>query len=210
MRPLWTVLLVVQCGCAADPKDALVAYAAALRANDAQQVWLLSDASFRRAHDPEQVAAYLRAHPEEVGRLLRALDGAQGTHATIELGDGGRLSMVMESGGWRVRDGGLVPFDADTPEAALVAFFRGVESGRLGEVRAVMPDEFAARFAQDEALRAHLSSLAARIEAARSALTPIRAQMAEIDGDRAWIRYGRGKKAELVRQQDRWRVVDLE
>jgi hypothetical protein len=197
-------------GCAGDPQRTIDAYAEALRTKDAEQVWLLSDTAFRRAHDRAEVEAILRDRPDEVERLLRAIEAAGALRATIELEGGGRLTLVKEEGGWRVSHGGLEPSSAETPEAALRTFFRAAESRRLDVLRTVMPEAFVAGFADDAALDAHLSAVKPRIEAAQKALPAIRPNMAQIEGDRAFIAYGAGKKVELVREGDRWRVVDLE
>jgi hypothetical protein len=205
-----TLLLATMLGCAGDPRDALDAYARALRDRDAEQLWLLSDAAYRRAHDRSAVEAHLRSHPDEADRLLRAIEDAGAMRATIELGGGERLVLVKEVEGWRVSFGGIEPFSADTPERALSTFFRAARTRRLDALRRVMPEATLAGFAEDAALDAHLSSLADRIEAAQKELGPIRPDMAQIEADRAWIKYGAEKRVELVREGDRWRVVDLE
>lgn len=204
------LMLAALAGCASDPKEALDAYVQALRARDAERLWLLSDDAFRRTHDREALEAHLREHPEEAEQLVRAIEGAGAVRATVELADGRRLHLVREGGAWRVAFGGLEPFSAETPEAALWTFFRAAESGRLDALRTVIPEALLASFADDAALSAHLSAVRPRIDAAKQALPRIRPNMAQIEGNRAWIGYGPGKRVELLREGDRWRVVDLE
>jgi hypothetical protein len=207
MRALIAITL---CSCASDPKSAIDAYAEALRAKDAEQIWLLSDEAFRAAHDRAAVEAFLEQHPEEVERILRAIEGADQMRASIELEGGGRLLLSKQGVGWRISHGGVEPFSAATPESALSTFFRAARARRFDAIRTVMPDASLAGFAEDAALDAHLSRMQDRIDSAQKELSPIRPNMAQIEGDRAWIAYGPGKKVELVREADRWRVVDLE
>ncbi len=204
--------LLMWVGCAGPgPESALQAYTQALQDEDATEVHRLSDTSSQRAYSVLDTQDRLQKAQPELQALSAALARADlQLYAEAQLPNGRRLKLVQESGAWRIAEGGLRFAQYDTPEAALETLVRAVGSGRLFEVRAVMPEAFGARYSNDAKLRAHLAAIAPRIEAACKALGPVNPGQATVTGNRAELRYGTGRSVRFVREGSRWRVLDVE
>ncbi|MCB9648001.1 MAG: hypothetical protein H6730_15530 [Deltaproteobacteria bacterium] len=204
-RGLYALALVACAGCAgAQPEDTLAAYRDALQARDAARVHALSDPASQAELSPEALAERMAAAPPGPLAEVARVD------ALITLTDGRRVRLVRVPAGWRVAEGGLSLAAYDTPEAALRTLLAAAEAGRLDEVRRAMPEAFQARYASDEVLSAHLEAQAPRLAAVRAALGPLSPGRARIQGDRASIDYGEGRSVTLVREGERWRVLDVE
>lgn len=205
------LLFVFLAGCTHQgPEATLAAYAQALRDGDVDRIRALSDSAYRAAHDRAELERFVAEHPDLVRHLAGNLESAGEVRAEVRLPDEERLILVREDGAWRVAFGGLEPFRADSPEASVLTFFRAVAAGRLAAIRAVMPAEAALSHADDAALLSHLDAMKPRIDAARAGLGPVVPGRAQIEDDRARLPYGEGRAVELVREEGRWKIVDLE
>src|SRR5205085_8324563 len=90
--------------------------------------------------------------------------------AEISLEGGRRLRLVLEKGGWRIREGGFEPARFDTPELALQSFFAAAMASRWPIVRRAIPKRYADALITDEALQEHVAEMKPRIERAKSAV----------------------------------------
>lgn len=207
----YVLLVLVLTGCARQgPEATLEAYAEAVRNEDVEEIRALSDASFRAANDAAKLETFLAEHPDVARRLADRLESPKEIRAEVRLSGDERLVLVRENGAWRVAFGGVEPLRTDTPEAAVTTFFQAVAARRLDAVRAVIPAAVAPSYAEDAALLSHLDAMKARIDAARAGLGAVVPGRARIDGDRARLAYGEGRAVDLVREDGRWKIVDLE
>lgn len=199
-------------GCAGpSPQDALSAYAGALAEGDAQALHQGSDAATRAAHEPGEMKDALRRAPADNEALAQQLREAELTlYAEARLKDGRVVRLVREPAGWKVAAGGLALARYDSPEAALETLVRAVRAGSMQEVRGAMPSAFSARYADDQTLAAYLHTVKARLEGAWQALSPLVPGRAEVNEDRAVLRYGSGRSVRFVREGPAWRVLDVE
>lgn len=201
-------LVVGGCG-HSGPREVLRDYRQAVARGEVRRVRELSDAHFREAHDVPALEKQLRKNPRLFSEAAERLDGATRLEVVALTENGERIRLVEEDGRWRVAEGGLLMPSLETPEAAARTFFFAA-TGHLGLLRRCLTDEAAARFPSDYLLGKHLHDQRDRIFAARDELGPIVDGMATVDGDRASIAYGDGKAMELVLEEGRWRVVDVE
>jgi hypothetical protein len=196
------------------PGRLLAAYRAALLSGDADQAYRLHDAAFRASHDP---AVFRARWDQEVAerRAWAALLERPGEGVELDLGQGRRLVLRKDGGAWHIAEGGVAAAAARETEPAAPAwvlgeFLRAASERDLTRIRPLMPEAAQARW-DDRGLGARLAEMEPRIAEARrrlSAATP--APEAVIEGDRAFVRYGKGRAARLVREAGRWRVVDVE
>jgi hypothetical protein len=200
--------LAVLAGCAETPRSALSDYRAALAQRDAKAIWERSSAARRAEVSPEDLAAVLGA--PETAALVAELAEPQVEKAELILASGRKVVLVREAGRWRIAEGGADRLVAATPVGAVLGFFAAVAANDLPAIRSRIPNAAAARFTDDAALVAHLERIKPRIEAAKNELAPLGAKQAWIEGDRAEIAYGSSKAVRLVREDGRWRIVDLE
>lgn len=208
LRAARLLLALAAAGCAAPgPTETLDAYRRALESGDAEAAHALESARRRGLRDGAALRRAL-ATPRAAG-LIEALRDAAATGVTAELRlpSGARVGLVLEPEGWRVDRGGLDPDDASTPEAALRLLLRAVDDEDWGAVRSLIPAAFAARLADDAALRLHLEAVAPRIDSARGGLEGARWT---IEADRAEAEWGDGRLARMVREGEQWKVLDLE
>ncbi len=202
------LLLACAGGCATSgPTETLDAYRRALESEDAASAHALESAR-RRGQRDEAALRRALATPRAAGLIdaLQAGDAAQVT-AQIALPSGARVQLVLEPEGWRIDRGGLDPDDASTPEAALRLLLRAVDDEDWVGVRALIPAAFAARLADDAALRLHLEAVAPRIDSARGGLEGARWT---VEADRAEAEWDDGRLARMVREGEQWKVLDLE
>ncbi len=209
-------LLLVLGGCVNQgpvAEDALKNYRRALVARDSSAIWELSDKHLQAQQDKAQFQRFLKKNPrlfEEAQTSLPELSIASLKHyAELTFEDGRKLRLVKETEGWKVAEGGIFSPRFHTPEATLRTFFFAA-TGHLGLLRKVIPEEYVQKYQSDSQLGRHLYSLKARIALAEQELGAIVEGQAEVEEDSAWLRYGDGKMVTFVRQQGRWRVIDLE
>lgn len=208
---LLSLLLVTPACAAVEPAPAVRAYRAAIERRDARALWLASSDAQRLLMTEADIAAALTADAAGADALAAELGGVSAVEITeLQLASGRRVRLIREEGQWRIDEGGIDRlFDRD-PLAALSAFVRAVDRDRLERVREAIPRADRARFADDAALRAHLSALSERIAAMRAALPGLGPGAVSADGDRAEVRWGEARVARLVREDGRWRILDLE
>lgn len=207
-------VLIVGAGCVPPgPKETLDRYREALARGDVDAVWSLSDSAFRNAHAKEELRSALASDPGAFAKAEERLKGSgEGVRqsAEIALSGGDRALLVREDQEWRIAEGGFEPASFDTPEHALFAFFDAVRVGRWPVVRKAIPERHASKFGSDEVLRAHVAAMRARIERARAAVGPSPSGRAEIDGTKAVLTYGEGRRVTFEREGGVWRILDLE
>ena len=198
-------------GCAADPSPAavLAEYRAALARRDAA---VLADLHARPgAPDAAAISDWIDVHPEEAAALEAAFAEAVATEAVeLTLRSGATVRLVRAAGTWRIVSGGIEARLAATPIGALARFFSAIDAGDLARVREAIPEARQSALGDDAALLAHLAAIAPRVQTARAFLEPLAARAVVEAGDRAEIPYAPGRSVRLVRESDRWRIVDLE
>lgn len=190
-------------GCAheAGPRATARAYLDALAAGDVARAHALSTHAVRTS---TPAAALAGLPPAE-----RYHD--EGATWTLSLAGDRRLTLVREEdGAWYVDDDALHARGAEDPRGAAVAFLDAALAGDVGRARPFLPEGDALRFADDQVLRAHLEAQRGRLERARSALGDAARRAAVVDGERAQIPYDGRRAVRLVREQGRWRVLDVE
>jgi hypothetical protein len=90
------------------PAEAVVRFAAAVRAGRFDQAWELLSLPLRARYTPELLSRDFRAEPTATARLERALVAVEGVPvgegATVRypLGGGGAVVLLHEPGGWRL------------------------------------------------------------------------------------------------------------
>ena len=207
-----TILLSLGSACTtATPQQSLNSYYSALKAGNAAKLRVLSDSEFQQVHDVESLKKYLQDHAEDMKSLVELLEEAPvatSVRSTIELKSGHVVHLVLQSGKWKIRAGGIPVDRYDSPRASLSTFFRAYRDGRLSVLRDLIPKSHASRYLDDEQLEKHLDLIRNRVEAAENRL-PSKLTVVE-DGDNAQIPYGDGFLVRFIREGNIWKISDLE
>lgn len=231
---LFTVCLSACASAPSGPREALDAYASALREGRWSEAWRALSADTRRALPYDSFVQLVQAHPDAVQDAVNRLDSVETSVplvATLPLADGTEVTLRFESGAWRVDPESLNFYAQRTPRQALHSFVRALERHRWEVLLNLAPHQVRERLdrlAHEETPgpdgrpvtaaqrlerswsgpEAHgVSELLARL---RDALA--NGRMIETLGDRATMTYGPGGQsiARLVREDGLWRVEDPE
>ncbi len=198
------------------PRQVLRRYVDALAQEDAERVWELSDSVSQRSLGPDGLGRWMKKNPRLVVAAFDRSVGAlrkstmdESDESVSFLSDDAVITLVRESGSWRVALGGLLLPRFDTPEAALKTYFFAA-TGHLGLYRQLLPLAAQQEYESDYALGTLLYAQRDRIFAARDHIGSIYEGRAVRQGNRAIIAYGTNKECILVREDGRWRVSSIE
>ena len=195
------------------PKQALDAYAQALRAGQTQEAYdLLSDQA-KNSISFEAFQRMVQENPGEIQEIARALERPAGpplVTATVTTPNGETLLLVYENDEWRVDGSAIDLYSQATPKAAIFAFIRAFENKRYDVLMRFVPnakreglDEKKLKAAWEGEQQQEMERL---IQALKAAMPTARL---EVLGDRATMAYGAGGTVELLREQGVWKVEEF-
>lgn len=196
--------LAVACGGASAeaPDRAVVSFARALEAGDAEATFARLDEGARRGRSRERHAELVAANASEMAEvgddLGRAVDrGEVRTTARVRLRSGEEILLVLEDGGWRVDGGVLDAVGLATPEDTVAALRRALLRRDLLGLERVLSRQ----------TRAEWEAEVRRIVEATADPEDL---AVEIEGNRARVTTTGGGTIEMVRESGEWHVVDLQ
>lgn len=197
-----------------NPKQALDAYAQALREGRLPDAYAMLSDEAKKAIPFEAFQRMVKENPDEVNDITKALERPSGpplVTATVTAPDGQSLLLVYQDGRWRVDGSAIDLYSQATPEAAIQAFVRAFKNKRYDVLMRFVPDK------KSEGLTAAMLKKAfegeqkeemERITQALAAALPT-AHIERI-GDRATMAYGAGGTVELVREHGAWKIEELQ
>jgi hypothetical protein len=200
-------------GASAGPREALRAYALALREGRTKDAYALlsadargrlSLAEFQRmvsenGREIEDISASLLA-PAEVPRVT----------ATLTSPDGESLLLVYENDGWRVDGSALDLYSQESPEAALASFVRAFNNKRYDVLLRFVPESKREGLSAEQLEKAWEGEQRQQVEQLTQALEASLPNVrVEILGTRATVAYGAGGTVELVHELGAWRIEDF-
>lgn len=210
---LAALLLLLVTGCAhhapAGPDDTVRAFAAAVAAGRIDDAYALMSAEYRAGHTRDAFVRSLPS-PSSPNALGRLGGGHAQLRAEVELGDGERLSLVQEAGGWRFARDPLDLYPQQAPDEALRSFVRAIERKRWDVVLRFIPQKYRNTITAETLQKSwegdRRSELMAQLATVRAHLDePI-----ELVGDEARLPLAERKQAKLVREDGVWKIETLE
>jgi hypothetical protein len=121
-----------------------------------------------------------------------------------------RVSLVRESGGWRMETPPLEPYGQASPRAALRAFVRAVENRRYDVLVRLAPLRFRSSVTVEKLRDFWEGSTAAQNRAMLGELRlNLGGRIAE-DGEEAFMMYGSGRQVHFIREDGLWRIESPE
>jgi hypothetical protein len=212
MRVLLVVLALTACGPrGSGPEDTLRAFAEALRAGRYEDAHAYLDEGYRRRVSADELARHLRAHPEEVRRLVGLLSNAVETEeitATVPVAGGEALTLQRDDGDWRVEGRAIDFYDQSTPRGAVRAFVRAMERRRYDVVMRLVPEADREGMTEERMREAFEGEGREEVERLVATLRESLEAPIEVVGDRATMAYGEGATLQLVREGELWKIED--
>jgi hypothetical protein len=209
------------CGCppppqsqggAARPDAILEQYADHVSHGRLEQAYALLSSRLTHEISPEEFEQFISRHGQRTGKSLSSLasraDATPSMRATWTTPDGASISMVRESGKWKVDTGTLVPQRGFSPESAVEQLLQAIEAGDCQAVIACAPPGVRGNHAAEKLLSGcrdkldHLKETAARIRKSGAKPHPV-------SEDRAELTYHHSRKLVVIRYKSRWYVEDL-
>lgn len=200
-------------GKAQGPEDTLEAYRAALASNDYAAAYDMMSSDFRDRHSREEFVRMMKENPKEVADTAEQLGRTRESvaiHAELRYGLGERMSLVRESGGWRLVTNPIEFYSQDTPRDALRSFVRAHRLKRWDIMLRFVPNQYRERMSEDTLRRQFEGEQAEEMSERMKALE------ANIDapitdkGDEARMPYGDRHEVMFVREDGLWKLQDLD
>lgn len=215
---LTSCLLAFCLGCAAGnasagPREALRAYALALREGRTKDAYALLSVEARgrlSLSEFQRMVAENGREIEDISASLLAPAEVPRVTATLTSPDGESLLLVYEGDGWRVDGSALDLYGQETPEAALAAFVRAFNNERYDVLLRFVPESKRAGLSAEQLKQAWEGEQRQQVEqlvqALQASLPNVRV---EVLGTRATVAYGAGGTVELVHELGAWRIEDF-
>jgi hypothetical protein len=181
-----------------DPEPALVAWREAIAKNDPHAAYRLLSSALRARVSEADFALQWKAAQADLSGQQEALHAAHPVRqAAGELSDGRAWPLVHDPDRWRIAAAHPIEPGGDTPEDALRRLIAAVEARDFDAVVALLAEPL--RGTLEQALADRL----ARLKAA------LRKGAIEASGNTARVRYDPRYHLDLVRENGRWRVADI-
>jgi hypothetical protein len=216
-RSAWLAALLV-CGCvaerpAATPRDALSAYARAVRDGRLQDAYALLSEDAKKDLPYEAFSRMVGENPQAMQPLADELtrpSGVPAVTATVTTPDGNALLLVLEKGRWRIDPSAIDLYSQVEPRAAIASFVRAFDNRRYDILMRFVPDDkregldpAALRRAWEGEQKSEMRQIVGALDAALPT-----ARVEQI-GDRATMAYGAAGTVELVREHGLWKIEDI-
>jgi hypothetical protein len=194
----------------------IAAYAAALKARDAEAAYALLSAEAKRSLPFEAFKRMLDENPQEVQQIAVALSREaepQEITATITASDGETMKLVYEDGGWRADASAVDLYSQATPRQALQAFIRAFEARRYDVLMRFVPEAELSGLSQEKLKTAwegdQKMEMGALVAALKSGLPTARV---EILASRATVAYGPDGAASvlLLEEHGLWKIEEFD
>jgi hypothetical protein len=195
------------------PEEALAAFSRALREGDPEAAYALTSEGYRRRVSRADFGRWMQESPDEVralGETLARPLGPAEQEATIAVEGHDPVRLLHDPEGWRVASEVVDYYGQRTPRQALRSFVRAIEHRRWDVVLRLVPradaegmSEESVRERWEGESREEIERLAAGLRAALAAGGEI-----EERGDHAVMPWGDRYRAQLVREDGRWKIED--
>lgn len=211
-------LVVAAVGCGAprepsSPREALSAYAQALREGRTRDAYALLSTEARKSMPFDAFERMVKENPEETNAISESLarpSDAPSITATVTAQNGDTLLLRYEDGQWRIDRSAVDLYSQETPEAAITAFIRAFEHKRYDVLLRFVPD---AKREGLDAARLQASFEGEQKEEVERLTQALKAALptASVEhlGERATMSYGAGGTVELVREHGTWKIEEF-
>jgi hypothetical protein len=205
--------LVTLAACAHQPEGpaaALQEFGAALARGDARAAYALTSADFQKRTPYDAFAAGLgpnAADTKDLGRRVAEQAAHVAPRVDVQLAQGETLSLVLETGRWRIDGPAPEPWGQRTPRAALRTFVRALGERRYDIVLRLVPRRHRADLTADK-LRAYWEEHKEETKAMLARLQGALAAPIVESGDEAHMPYGPELEMVFVREDGVWRIED--
>jgi hypothetical protein len=211
---LAAALMVAACASKpSGPAATLDAYAAALRDKDYGAAYALMSASFRARYSKDEFVRMMNDSSREAAETaarLRGERGAMEVSAELRYGLGETMRLVQEGGRWRIASNPVQFYGQSTPREALRSFVRAYRLERWDVMLSFVPNSYREHMTV-ETLREQFEGSAREEHAIL--MNQIEANIdepIEDQGNEARMPYGERSEVKFVREDGKWKILDLD
>lgn len=196
-----------------DPREALRAYALALRERRTRDAYALLSNEAQSRLSPADFSRMVTENAREIDDIAAALLQPAETRritATLTSPDGHELSLVYEGEAWHVDGSALDLYSQDSPRAALESFVRAFRNERYDVLLRFVPDAKREGLSAERLERAFEGEQRDPIERLTQALeASLSTLRIEVIGERATATLGAGGTIELIHERGVWKIEDF-
>ena len=197
----------------ATPREALNAYAAALKERRLQDAYAMLSDEAKKDLPFDSFRRMVEENPEEMTEVAQELmrpSGPPEVTATVVTPDGDKLVLVYEKGQWRVDGAAIDLYSQVDPKTAVASFVRAFDNRRYDILMRFVPEDKRDGLSAAELKAAwegeQKEEIHKIVRALDSALPTARVEQL---GERATMAYGAAGTVELVREHGLWRIEDI-
>lgn len=209
-------LLLVFAACGAGrsgPEATLEAYGKALEKGEYAAAYRLMSESFRAKHSKEEFVRILKESDQEVRETAARLRGAPEAvevSAEFTYGLGDQMRLVQEDGSWRIASNPMDFYGQATPRDALRSFIRAYELERWRTMLRFVPNKYAERMTVEKMKKQFQGQKREEIAARMNMIKANLDEPITEKGNEARMRYGDRYEVSFVREDQRWKIKDID
>ncbi len=213
-RVRWLIFAaLVACTHGPGPTAVLDHYGRALKNHDYAAAYDLMSASYRGKVSKDDYIRMMRDNPREVddtATRLRSNRGSVEVSAELVYGLGDQMRLVQEDGGWRLASNPLDFYDQTTPKAALRSFIRAYRLERWDVMLRFVPDAYREKMDVGKLKAQFTGGSHDKMETLMSTLEANVDQPITEKGNDARMAYGDSFEVKFVREDNVWKIKDLD
>ncbi|MCB9555978.1 MAG: hypothetical protein H6707_07730 [Deltaproteobacteria bacterium] len=195
------------------PAETLSRFAGALKKGDLRTAYGLLSKGFRERHDYAAFSALIKSNPDEVAWLADELaNPPRETRLTAALNYGTHdtLRLQLEEGEWRIADSPLELYGQATPAQALRSFLRAATNQRYEVMLRFVPSKWAEAMSVAKLKRQFEGEKKAEMAALLKRLRDSLGAPIQKTGLRAVMPYGENQSVRFIKEQNVWKIEDLD
>jgi len=212
--PLAIVFIFAACGSSQPgPVSTLNKYSEALGSKDYGAAYKMMSANFKSKHSKEEFVRMMKDNDREVSETAARLRGPHGDveiSAEFSYGLGDTMRLVREKGSWRVASNPMAFYSQATPRDSIRSFVRAYKLQRWDIMLRFVPNKYRERM---DAEKMRVQFQGPRKDEIAEQMNMIEANLDEPiadRGNRARLKYGDRFEVKFVREDDRWKIQDID
>ena len=208
------LVVLAACGHGKGPDKTLDTYGRALKNHDFAAAYDLMSSSFRGKVSKDDYVRTMRDNPREVDetadRLGSSKRGSMEVSAEFEYGLGDQMRLVQEDGRWKVASNPLAFYDQSSPKASLRSFLRAYRLERWDIMLRFVPNQYREKMDAVKMKAQFTGPSKDNMEQLMNSLEANVDEPIQIHGTEALMHYGDHSEVKFVKEDNAWKLKDLD